>query len=336
MRRLHALIIIVVLATACGSTEAPTDSASSTSTITPSTSTTSTTSTTVAPPACGSSLRTGSQELVISSGGKEYIVEIHVPESWTETETGPAVVAFHSLTYNAAAFRSYSGFDELSEEENFLSVHPNGLDTELDGPALLTIGKNWEIVPDFDEEGRDDVEFFRDLASVLVDDWCVDANRIRIAGDALGAMFSMTLICGASDVIETAYVMGGMYVPPGCTPDVPTPVMHVHGLDNPGFPYAGDGPSDFRQVPGVNEILDKGVFEAFTEMAGLVGCDTTPSESDFGELGIQFDFDGCPDGALHRHVAVDVLKNRWFGEKYDTSGLDGARVAWDFFTEVGS
>ena len=163
------------------------------------------------------------KELIVNGVTREYI--IYVPESYSGTSSLPLLISFHGLTSNMELNFNYTNFNELAESENFIVVHPNG------------INKKWTLR----DSNNPDIDFIELLLDKLENDYKIDSNRIYITGMSNGGNFSFTLACGLSNRFASiASVTGLMFQGfiGDCTPTRPLSVLHIHGTEDPIANYS--------------------------------------------------------------------------------------------------
>ena len=163
------------------------------------------------------------KELIVNGITREYI--IYISESYTGTSSLPLLISFHGLTSNMELNFNHTNFNELAESENFIVVHPNG------------INKKWTLR----DSNNPDIDFIELLLDKLENDYKIDSNRIYITGMSNGGNFSFTLACGLSNrVASIASVTGLMFQGfiGDCTPKRPLSVLHIHGTEDPIANYS--------------------------------------------------------------------------------------------------
>ena len=163
------------------------------------------------------------KELIVNGNTREYI--IYIPESYTGTSSLPLLLSFHGLTGNMEFNFNHTNFNELAESENFIVVHPNG------------INKKWTLR----DSNNPDIDFIELLLDKLENDYKIDSNRIYSTGMSNGGNFSFTLACGLSNrVASIASVTGLMFQGfiGDCTPTRPLSVLHIHGTEDPIANYS--------------------------------------------------------------------------------------------------
>ena len=157
------------------------------------------------------------KQLVVNNTNREYI--IYVPENFTGTSSLPLLLSFHGLSSNMNFNYDYTNFNELAERENFIVVHPNGIDNR------------WTI----SATNNPDIDFIEALLDQLENDYNIASNRIYSTGMSNGGNFSFTLACGLNDRIAAIASVTGLMLQMAigdCIPSRPLAVLHIHGTED--------------------------------------------------------------------------------------------------------
>ena len=163
------------------------------------------------------------KELIINGTTREYI--IYVPENYTGTSSVPLLLSFHGLTSNMEFNFNYTNFDQLAENENFIVVHPNGIDNR------------WTV----NASNNPDIDFIEALLDQLENDYKIESNRIYSTGMSNGGNFSFTLACGLNNRIAAFASVTGLMLQAAigdCIPTRPLSILHIHGTEDQIANYA--------------------------------------------------------------------------------------------------
>jgi polyhydroxybutyrate depolymerase len=157
------------------------------------------------------------KNLIVNGTDREYI--IYVPESYNAATAVPLLLSFHGLTSNMEFNYNYTNFDELAERENFIVVHPNGIDNR------------WTL----SASNNPDIDFIEALLEQLENDYNIESNRIYSTGMSNGGNFSFTLACGLSNRIAAIGSVTGLMLQVAigdCIPTRPLAILHIHGTED--------------------------------------------------------------------------------------------------------
>jgi polyhydroxybutyrate depolymerase len=163
---------------------------------------------------------------------REYI--LYVPASYTGSEPVPLLFNFHALGSNAQQQVAFGDFRPIADRDGFLVAHPQGTQSDQ--------GLNfWNVAA----EGVDDVGFTAAMIDSIAAEYNIDRERVFATGMSNGGTFSHHLAGLLSDEIAAIASVSGTMTPPMVdlsNPVHPTPVMHIHGTEDPLVPYDGRPP----------------------------------------------------------------------------------------------
>ncbi len=281
----------------------------------------------------------GDFDEVITSGGETREYSLHVPPSYTGTETVPLILNWHGRGSNASDQQDYSELPAKADEAGFIVVAPQG----LGDPA----GFNFLLL----NPEPDDVGFAADLLDALGSELCIDPARVYSTGLSNGALMSVRLACNLADRIAAIAPVAGVYFPPWvaelsaeppCSSTRPVPFIAFHGTGDPNAPFDG-GPGSFDFT--FRDIDD----EVIPEWAAHNGCASVPTEEEAApgvrrvryaecdqgatvELYVVEDADGAgpgTEGGGHTWPgAEDVL---FSGVGLTTREISATDLMWEFF-----
>ena len=107
-----------------------------------------------------------------SFGNYQRSFIVHVPPNFDfETQSLPLVFVLHGYTGQAPIIRQYSGFDQISDQENFIVVYVQGTTD-----AFGNTGWNVNVVPTFNLV--DDVGLFKALIKYFKANYNIDSSKI--------------------------------------------------------------------------------------------------------------------------------------------------------------
>ena len=354
----RAFICVLVLLTACSSTDEGTEStasavigddvdttdptetgSSSTTTARESSTTTSVETTTTAAPvplidACTTKRlpEIGSQNGVVKSGGHEYDVLWTVPGSY-DTEPVALVLDFHGIGSNGPEQNAFGGFGAMAEAEGFVAVEPTGQ------PTIADDRNSWEL-PQFDIDERDDVAFVVDLIDFMAAQVCVDQQRIYATGMSNGGLFTSVLVCDLSDRIAAAVSVAGVTHPETCAPSRAVPFMAFHGTDDTVVPYGGGGESTLGGSEASGDFFERVMPDEMAEFAADFACGDFVDSVITAEVSLR-SWSGCGDNVDVIFYTIEGGGHTWPGSGlsrafesglgYTTLDVSATELAWEFF-----
>ena len=255
----------------------------------------------------------GSTAGQITSGGLTRHYILHVPASYPSVRPVPLILNFHGLTSNSKEQESLTGMSAKADQENFLVVYPDGLNSAWDdGPGA---------------NGQRDQQFVRDLIASLESQYSIDPKRIYATGISNGGGMTNRLGCDMADVIAAIAPDSGAYnFWQDCNPSRPMPVLAFHGLDDHLVPYTGGTPPS----------MEPPIEEWAAAWARRDGCAADPAITTPVETVTVRTWSGCQSSA---EVILYTLANHghsWPGsptmpQAITSQAVNATDVMWDFF-----
>jgi polyhydroxybutyrate depolymerase len=272
----------------------------------------------------------------ISSAGLEREYVLHVPRSYDAGTPTPLIVVFHGYTMTAAQQEVESQLATLGEEENFITVFPEGRGDH---------NRRWLF--ELDSEDLDiatanpDIAFVSDLLDSLANDLNVDPDRIYAAGFSNGGWMASAVACTMPErVAAVAPVAGIMDFGSECERSEPVPMIAFHGTNDRYEPFEGGAdnaprrwslPTDvggtFGQLPvSGNPMLDVNVPDKVTLWAQANGCESEPTTTEHAGTSTEWTFSCPPDASVVLYEIPDGTHNWDLGTGFDTN-----QALWTFF-----
>jgi polyhydroxybutyrate depolymerase len=187
---------------------------------------------------------------VIESGGRERSFVVALPSKVRPGNPVPTVIALHGALMQGKSMRRIFGLDDLSEQDGFAVVYPNGLK------------RRWNDGRAEHRGGPDDVRFIRDLAGHLVRERIADPKRLYLLGVSNGGMLTYRMACEAPGLFA-AYAAIIANVPvnvaENCRKDGYAPMLIINSTEDPIVPWEGGGIGYFGargEVLSTDETVD--------------------------------------------------------------------------------
>ncbi|MFC1825153.1 alpha/beta hydrolase family esterase [Thermodesulfobacteriota bacterium] len=170
----------------------------------------------------------------IEHDGRSREYYMHVPSSYHGMGV-PLVLVFHGGGGTAERFARYTGFNEISEENGFIVVYPQGINSHWnDGRKSEKFRQqNLEV---------DDVAFIMELIKRLKKEYFIDDKRIFATGMSNGGFICQRLAIEKSHhFAAVASVTAQVSEPLVATfkPREKISVLIMNGTDDPLVPYGG-------------------------------------------------------------------------------------------------
>ncbi|MDZ4747635.1 MAG: hypothetical protein SH808_04060 [Saprospiraceae bacterium] len=153
--------------------------------------------------------------LTVESTEREYYV--HVPESYTGDTATAVVFMLHGTSGNGLDMWIRSGWKEVGEAENILTVYPSSLRyciiDPVDGQKNTTKWNSQPVEWQFcqSETPRDDVRFLSEVIADLKDRFHVDAKRIYLVGFSNGGQMAAKCSIEMSDQLAAIVENAGSF-----------------------------------------------------------------------------------------------------------------------------
>lgn len=208
-----------------------------------------------------------SRSITIDGVTRGYTV--HVPPTYDNSTLTPLVLDFHAMGMTAEWQRNTSGFLELSDQQGFVVVWPQGLDN------------TWNVGPCCGTQDADDFAFVTALIRELSSEACVDQRRIYATGYSFGGAMAYYLACNHAEMLAAVAVSSvDLFATSevGCNPSRPVGTIAFRGTSDSVIPYEGGAASP----PGQPDIEHQfqGANGTFQTWATLNACQGEPSTSD--------------------------------------------------------
>ncbi len=221
----------------------------------------------------------------------------------------PLLIDLHGHEETPEDQKRISGFDKLSEIQDFIAVWPYG------------IGKSWNAGNPCCEpaigDGIDDVTFLRMLIDRVASQHNADISRVYLTGFSAGCSMAQRMAVTASDLV-TAVACTSLHLLEEPSPEfTAVPIMIFYGTADTDI-YA---PSN-SALPSAEEN-----FKRWRDINGCEGSETT---SVVGDGQLMRSFKNCGQGAEVAMIAIDGADHflySGFQEKIETT-----EMAWEFMS----
>ncbi|NLG07273.1 hypothetical protein GX553_02345 [Candidatus Peribacteria bacterium] len=138
--------------------------------------------------------------------GRQRTYELNVPKQYQIDMPAPLILAFHGRTNSAAQVRAYYGLDRAASDA--FIAYPAAMQHD-------TGTYHWSDPGDRAGELRD-IAYFDALVEDMANRYCIDLDRIFVAGHSLGGWFANSVACIRGDVVRASASVGGSSVITEC------------------------------------------------------------------------------------------------------------------------
>jgi hypothetical protein len=225
------------------------------------------------------SLKTGTG-LSITVGGSSRTYNLKVPDPYDNTHPYRLIMAYHWLggtandVTNGGVAKPYYGLWDLAQGSTIF-VAPQGLNN------------GWS------NSSGADVEFSRQLITLIENEFCIDTSRIFCEGFSMGGSMSYALACSMGDVVRAVAVHSGGPMS-GCVKphDKPVAYFMTHGTNDSVCTYPGYGVPELQDFAKTN-----GCTSPDPALSKSAFADAMPDPTDSsGKTPLCVDFTGCQAG----------------------------------------
>lgn len=148
----------------------------------------------------------------IDGDTREYYV--HVPSIYNAKTPTPVVIMLHGTSGDGERFYNNSGWKEVGEAENILTVYPSSWRYNIIDEGQFKNTTKWNIYPgafsySAGEIPRDDVKFLRQVVAELKNLFNVDAKRIYLAGFSNGGQMAFRCAVEMGDLLAAVVEASG-------------------------------------------------------------------------------------------------------------------------------
>ena len=272
---------------------------------------------------------TGSTSAKLTVNGKSREYSLNIPPNYDGTTALPLVMTFHGRGSNATQQLLLTGFDTVSDKENFILVTPNAINGQWDLPVIP--GK-----------ATSDTTFVAQLTAALTKRLCVDSTRMYASGMSLGSAMTFALACAPTQTFAAFGGVGASFYRPVCNAAPPVPIIYFHGTADPIVPFEGGKVAGSPR--GSITARVSGANQNMADWANHDGCTGDPTVSDLGDTtrtiwstcknGVAIDFYRV-NGGGHTWPGANQLVADFTEERLGktTQAVDASALMWDFFKQ---
>jgi len=258
-----------------------------------------------------------------SFGGQTRNYIVHLPTGYSAGQSLPLVLVLHGFTQSSSAIQSVTGFDNLSDTENFIAVYPNG------------VGNAWNTNSGFPGGSTaDDVGFIGALIDTMQVSYNIDLTRVYSCGFSAGGFMSHLLACESTTRFAAIAAVSGTMSNAAfnaCIPAKAIPVMQIHGSADGIVSYTGG-------------IGGKGVDDIINYWKGFENCSSSavftalPDTANDGSSVEKYEYTSCDNCSKVTLLKVINGGHQWPGTSGALGGLGtinrdikATDEIWNFF-----
>lgn len=263
---------------------------------------------------------------------------LYIPKEEQSEPPRPLVVVIHGAFSTAKETEQISGFSRLAEEEDFLVAYPNGM-------GIFGWLQHWNAghcCGKAQKDGVDDVGFVQAVIDDVKQNAKVDGRRIYLVGFSNGGMLVHRFAAERSKSIAAVTVLAGAIgsiqdgrediwqIP---TPDIPVPMLIMHGEADDSVPYLG-GASERHKDRHYLSVQEAAAFWA-KHNGGPLEATLSIENQDYVHAQQWSASEGQAATVLYtlrdwQHQWPTLYRTEKLPVSHPLHGFDGARVIWQF------
>ncbi|NWG92992.1 MAG: dienelactone hydrolase family protein [Parvularculaceae bacterium] len=214
--------------------------------------------------------RPGDYEFTLTHDGLRRRYLVHVPASFDPAKRSAVVLGLHGGGGHADHFAKdeHYGVISASEKYGFIAVIPNGYSKNRRG--LFATWNAGACCGDARDENIDDVGFLSAVIARVKRQAPVDDARVYAMGMSNGGLMAYRLACEIPDQVRGIMAVAGTDNTLHCDPLRPTPVLHVHAINDTHVLFDGGAGDDaFRDRTKVTDFVSvKATIEKWVALNG--------------------------------------------------------------------
>jgi len=223
-------------------------------------------------PNSNSSFVVGKNRFTTNVNGDTREYYVHVPKSYNKNTATPVVFMLHGTSGDGLKFYNISGWKEVGETENILTVYPSSWRHCIIEDGARTNTTKWNIFPgSFEycsgEVPKDDIKFLNQVIDELGTKFNVNQKMIYFVGFSNGGQMTARIGVEMSDRVAAVVSSAGMLKPgTSYTPKRLLPNLFQFGSNDDRFFNAFGGqpaPMDINQL--MSNSFMKGVMGTYTK-----------------------------------------------------------------------
>jgi len=259
---------------------------------------------------------TASFSTVFGNYNRTFIV--HTPPGYSaNSDPLPLLFVLHGYTGLSSSIRSYSQFDSIADEENFIVVYVQGTTD-----SVGNTGWNVDVVSTFAQV--DDVGFFAALIKYFKANYSINNDKIFSSGMSLGGFMSYRLACELEEINGIGSVTGSMAVYYNCVPPNKKNIIHFHGTSDTVVPYNGNSwTTNVENAQAFWDDYNNCQSQSEVTMPDFNGDGVYSTQL------ISYNCDGNREVILY---AMEGEGHTWFRKSWGHD-LNSSELIWEFFKD---
>lgn len=198
----------------------------------------------------------GDYEFAVVDDGLKRRYLVHVPASFDPEKASAMVLGLHGGGGHAGHFLKdeHYGVVSASEKYGFIAVIPNGYSKNRRGHfATWNAGA---CCGEARDRNVDDVGFIAAVIARVKKQALIDEAQVFAMGMSNGGLMAYRLACEIPDQVRGIMAVAGTDNTLACNPSRPTPILHVHAINDTHVLFNGGAGEDaFRDPSKVTDFV---------------------------------------------------------------------------------
>lgn len=280
---------------------------------------------------------TGENRFTIMVDGNIREYYVHVPPNYSKNTRTPVVFMLHGRNGNGLMTYNNSGWKELGEVENILTVYPSSWNYCISHNGQVKNTTRWNVFPVSyeyceNELPPNDIKFLRQIISELNKRFNVDRRRIYTVGFSNGGLMAFRCAVEMSDLIASIVASGGTYVKDTIhnpVRDLPI-TFQLGNSDDVWFGRGADVPLSHFDSLLNNHPIFKRIINVHTKSFNFESIYSISGDANFSLIAT---FKGIPDQGNRnfRFVFIEGLEHHY------PNGINhpfsGAKQNWEWMKQ---
>lgn len=249
---------------------------------------------------------------------------IYTPSSM-DNDNAPMLFALHGYGSSAIIHKSYTQYEELAEQNKFIIVYPQGYKLES---LLVNSTSHWNVGAWTAPSNINDIDFIETIINLISDKYRINSSRIYSSGMSNGGFMSYHLACNLSSKIAAiASVTGSMSKETlaNCSPNHPTAILQIHGLEDLVVPYVG-----------FDELGMEPIDDVLSYWADINNCNPERIEAviDFINTNNSVDlinYESCTNNVDVKLIRIPSMGHTW--PDLNNFNISATQEIWNFLSQ---
>lgn len=244
--------------------------------------------------------------------GLTRMYRIHVPPSYNPATPAPLIFAFHGgggdMEYMARD--EYYGLISKADQTGYVIVFPNGSSHFKSGK--LATWNAGECCGGARDNNVDDIGFVKQMVANITHQMNINPDKIYATGMSNGGMMAYRIACELSGTFKAVASVTGTDNVPGCRPNNPVSVLHIHAQNDTHVLFNGGAGKDvFKDETMVTDFTS--VPDTFRMWKERNSCTGQPArvldvEGAYCDL-----YSSCSDGSQVKLCVTETGGHSWPG-----------------------